>query len=160
MRGLANAGRLFLGSGARTAQSRRSPASDHSGWGGRGAGITSSRFGRIHTPVRDGRDRIRPLGRAVPRQGGKQGCECPLDIRSLLTHAPGVARRTRASGFARETDRVVVTAVFAACPSKTLGEDATLQVRAEIPLHVAGQPRPGGGSSARVRKLSRCSCTT
>ena len=43
----------------------------------------------------------------------------------------------------RNSDQVVVTAVFAPRTSKTVGEDATLQVLAEIPLHVAGQSRSG-----------------
>ena len=56
-----------------------------------------------------------------------QDCECPLDIRSLLTHAPGVARRTRTPCFAREADQVVVTAVFAPRTRKAVGEDSAFQ---------------------------------
>ena len=57
---------------------------------------------------------------------------------SRLHHPPRIARGTDAAPLTRERDKEIVTTVGAACPSKPMGEDATLQILAEILLDVCG----------------------
>ena len=66
-------------------------------------------------------------------------------------HAPGVARWADASALARERDQEVVPALPAAGAGEAVGQDAALQVAAELALDVggyrfitrAGQREPG-----------------
>jgi hypothetical protein len=59
-------------------------------------------------------------------------------MRCRRHHAPGVARRADAAALARERYRQVVAARIAIDAGKTVGEDAALQVAAELALDVGG----------------------
>jgi hypothetical protein len=61
-------------------------------------------------------------------------------VRRGLCHAPGVARRTQAAPFAREGDQEVVPAVRTSGAGEAVGENAALEVTAELPFHVGRHP--------------------
>jgi hypothetical protein len=49
-----------------------------------------------------------------------------------LAHAPGIARRADAPALARERDQPLVTAILAAGPCESIGQNAALEVAAEV----------------------------
>jgi len=53
-------------------------------------------------------------------------------------HAPAVARAADATAFTGESDQHIVTAVRAPPAGKTMGQDSTRQVLAELTLHILG----------------------
>ena len=59
-------------------------------------------------------------------------------MRRRLHHAPGIARRAHAAPLAGEGNEEVVPALPATGPGETVGEDAAVQIAAELALDVAG----------------------
>lgn len=64
-------------------------------------------------------------------------------MRSGLDHAPGGAGRTDATAFAGIRDQEVTTAVGAAGPGKSVGEEAAFEVAAEFPRGNTGNATTG-----------------
>ena len=58
------------------------------------------------------------------------------EMRRRRHHAPGVARRANAAPLAGERDQEVVPALAAAGAGEAVGEDAAVEIAAELPLHV------------------------
>ena len=58
------------------------------------------------------------------------------ELRRGLHHAPRVARGAYAAPLAGEGNQEVVSALPAPRPGKTAGEDAAVELAAELPLHV------------------------
>jgi hypothetical protein len=58
------------------------------------------------------------------------------EMRGRRHHAPRVARWAHASAFARERDQEVVPALSAASAGEAMGEDAAVEIAAELPLHM------------------------
>ena len=58
------------------------------------------------------------------------------EMRCRRHHAPGVARRADAAPLAGKRDQEVVPALPAAGAGKTVGQEAALQVTAELALHI------------------------
>ena len=92
-------------------------------------------------------EQISITGKEIPQPFGKR--QYPLMHRNLwenfidqvccrLHHAPCVARGTDAAPLTRERDEEIVTTVGAACPGKSMGQDAALQILAKILLDVCG----------------------
>jgi hypothetical protein len=86
--------------------------------------------------------------------GRSQGCECSPDIRSLLTHAPGIARRANTSAFTREGDEKVMPAFIAKGAGKAVGEDTALEIFAKIMFHIGGHGVAQGVLPARLREIA------
>lgn len=63
-------------------------------------------------------------------------------MRCVLRHPPGVARRTQPAPLAREGDQEVMAAVRTSGPRKTVGEDSTFEVTAELAFHVGRHALP------------------
>jgi len=57
-------------------------------------------------------------------------------MRGRLDHAPCVAGRTYRAAFARKGNQKIVPARPAAGPGEAVGQNAALEVAAELPLHV------------------------
>jgi hypothetical protein len=85
--------------------------------------------------------------------GRSQGCECSPDIRSLLTHASGIARRANASAFAREGDEKVMPAFIAKGTGKAVGEDTAREILAKIMFHIGGHSVAQGVLPALLREI-------
>jgi hypothetical protein len=64
------------------------------------------------------------------------------EMRCRRHDAPRVARWAHAAPLARERDQEVVPALSAPRPGKASGEDAAVEVAAELPLHMRRR-RPG-----------------
>ena len=66
-------------------------------------------------------------------------------MRGSLCHAASAARGAKATPLAGEGDQLVVSAVAAAQPQETVGQDAALQKGVELVLHELRQIGSGGG---------------
>jgi len=79
------------------------------------------------------------------------------EMRRRRHHAPGVARRAYAAPLAGEGDQEIVPALRATGAGETVGEDATLQVAAELMLDIAGTASASSYAPPRsASQVSRC----
>jgi len=76
-------------------------------------------------------------------------------VRCRLGHAPGPARRAKASAFAAERNQLVFPAVTAAQPQEAVGQGAALQEGVELVLHKLPQVGSGCGLKPARRRWRR-----
>ena len=62
------------------------------------------------------------------------------EMRRGLDHTSGIARGAHAAPLARVRDQEVVLTLVTEGAGKTVGENAALEVAAELSLHIRGHP--------------------